>query len=106
MSFTGNEGSIVTLENASKLTEEYRKTISPGDTIANAVGKNLVESILAQPGCMGIRFYYALNEQGNKQLVLVGVDENGNDLTEGNIVDQLPNCPPRCSIANPLNSKI
>ena len=104
MSFTGNEGAIITLAEGSTMTADYRATISSGDTIALAVGKNLLAAILGQSGCMGIRMYYSLDEKGNNQLVLVGVDSNGDDMTTGVIVDKLQECPQLCSIKNSLNS--
>ena len=104
MTFTGNEGAVITLAEGSKMTAAYRATISTGDTIALAVGKNLVNSILGQTGCMGIRMYFALDKDENKQLVLVGVDANGDDITAGVIVDKLIPCPKSCSTMNSLNS--
>jgi hypothetical protein len=51
-----------------------------------------------------MRMYYALDENGNKQLVLVGVDANGDDITSGYIADHLLPCPHSCSQKNQLNS--
>ena len=104
MTFSPNEGAIITLAEGAKMTANYRATISAGDTLAHAVGKNLFNSILNQASCVGIRIYYALNENGEKQLVLVGVDSDGNDLTAGVIVDRTKSCPTSCSLKNPLNS--
>lgn len=104
MTFTGNEGAIITLAEGSEMTANYRATISTGDVIGHAIGANLFNSILHQSGCVGIRIYYALDEKGEKQLVLVGVDTNGNDITSGIIVDKSISCPTRCSYKNPLNS--
>lgn len=106
MTFTGNEGAVITLAQGAEMTANYRATINVGDTIGHAVGKNLVNAILNQSGCLGIRFYYAINKKGEKQLVAVGVDSNGNDLSEGLVVDDLYNCPPVCSKPNALNSEI
>jgi hypothetical protein len=104
MTFTGNEGAVITLAEGSKMTADYRATISTGDTLALAVGKNLLNSILGQTGCMGIRMYFALDKDENKQLVLVGVDANGDDMTAGVIVDRLAPCPTTCPTKNSLNS--
>lgn len=104
MTFTGNEGVVITLADGSQMTADYRATISVGDTISLAVGKNLLNSILSQSGCMGIRMYYALNSKGEDQLVLVGVDSNGDDLTAGILVDGLVKCPVFCPKSNSLNS--
>jgi hypothetical protein len=104
MTFTGNEGAIITLAEGSEMTANYRETINMGETIGHAVGKNLVNAILNQAGCMGIRLYYAINNKGEKQLVLVGINANGDDLSQGVIVDKAQNCPPICGKTNPLNS--
>jgi hypothetical protein len=104
MAFTKDEGTFITLDEGSRMTAEFRKTISPGDTIAHAVGANLVTAILSQENCNGIRMYYGLDENGNKQLVLVGVDANGDDITNGFIVDHMLPCPVTCSQKNSLNS--
>jgi len=46
------------------------------------VGRNIIEQILAQPGCAGLRFYNAMNEAGQKTLVYVGVDAAGKDIVK------------------------
>jgi hypothetical protein len=46
------------------------------------IGKNILIQILSQPGCVGMRFYSAIDEEGVRTLVYVGVDENNNDLIE------------------------
>jgi hypothetical protein len=104
MAFTKDEGTFITLDEGSRMTAEFRKTISPGETIAHAVGANLVTAILSQENCNGIRMYYGLDENDNKQLVLVGVDANGDDITDGYIVDRIIPCPNICSQKNRLNS--
>ena len=104
MTFTGNEGAVITLAEGAEMTANYRATINIGETIGHAVGKNLFNSILDQSGCVGIRIYYALDENDEKQLVLVGVDSDGNDMASGVIVDKSISCPTRCSFKNPLNS--
>jgi hypothetical protein len=52
------------------------------------IGSNIIEHILAQPGCVGIHFYDAINEFGQKTLVYVGVDAAGKDMLEHVVVDQ------------------
>jgi hypothetical protein len=61
--------------------------------------------ILRQPGCVGIRVYPSLHEDGQQSLVLVGVDEKGNDMTGGEISNDPWQCPPFCPPdASPLAS--
>ena len=46
----------------------------------------VIDQILAQPGCVGIHFAYGLNEAGQKTLVYVGIDAQGNDLVKRTVV--------------------
>jgi hypothetical protein len=40
MSFDGNEGKVVSIQEAAIWTAEYRNSIQPGETIAHFIGKN------------------------------------------------------------------
>ena len=104
MSFNGNEGAFISLEEGAVMTANYRKTIETGEVIGQFMGKDLIQDILAQKNCIGIRFYFAIGDDNSKTLVAVGVDENKNDLYEGLIADHFKKCPPFCSNSNPLNS--
>ena len=104
MSFNGNEGEFVTLSDASRWTANYRNTIQPGEIIASFAGKEKLLELLNQEGCMGARIYYAINDEGKKNLVIVGADENENDLENGLILERTVSCPPFCSKKNRLNS--
>ena len=104
MSFNGNEGEFVTLNDASRWTANYRNTIQPGDTIAFAAGKEKLIELLTQDECLGARIYYAIKDDGEKNLVIVGVDANGDDLENGLILDNVFPCPRLCSKSNRLNS--
>jgi hypothetical protein len=104
MSFNGNEGEFVTLNDASRWTANYRNTIEPGDTIAEFQGKEKLLELLNQEGCVGIRFYYAINDEGQKVLVLVGADSDENDMENGLLLDDGIPCPIICSKRNKLNS--
>ncbi len=104
MSFYGNEGEFVTLNDASRWTANYRNTIQPGDVIAEFLGKEKILELLSQEGCVGIRFYYAINDSGEKILVLAGADSNENDMENGLILENGYPCPPFCPKKNLLNS--
>ncbi len=104
MSFNGKEGSEVTLSEASTWTANYRKTVPVGDTLAHFVGKNQLLKILNQPDCVGVRYYYGIDEVGAKVLIAIGVTSDENDMTSGVIIERMIACPPRCSTRNSLNS--
>ena len=103
MSFNGNEGEFVTLSAASGWTANYRNTIQAGEVIAFAAGKEKLIEILDQDECLGARIYYAIKDNGENNMVIVGVDVNGDDLVDGLIMDNLIPCPKICSKPNRLN---
>jgi hypothetical protein len=105
--FDGSEGDPLDLGTAKKWAANYRATLSDADEIqAHYFGFEIIKQILSQPGCVGIRMYYAIDDSGEKKLILVGVDSNGENLMpsengktsdEGNILGDysLP-CPDYC----------
>jgi hypothetical protein len=94
--FTGsNEGEEISLETASEWTANYR-TANPGSIKAYFYGRTILLDILGQNDCVGIRIYYAMDGEGVKQLILVGVDADGNDQTSGIVADRGYPCPSYC----------
>jgi hypothetical protein len=104
MAFDGTEGAEETQAKAETWTAAYR-TASPGETKGHFIGKDIINDILEQVGCKGIRIYYGL-DNGTKKLLLVGTDASEDDmLGEGHIIaDKLHPCPPICGTNNILNS--
>lgn len=78
-------GEEISHELATDFVSAYTKA-NPSDVVAYTVGRNIIDQILAQPGCVGLRFYNALNEAGQKTLVYVGVDAAGKNLVERVVV--------------------
>lgn len=102
MSFNGSEGSAISLETAAAITKKYRDE-NPDGVQSAFYGREMLEALLAQPGSMGIRVYYGLNEDGSQELVLVSSDADENDNLNL-ILDKAHKCPPRCPKKNELNS--
>lgn len=102
MPFTGNESSAITLQQATDWTTTYR-TQNSGAVKAHFFGKNKLMDLLDQPNCVGIRAYYAIDDNGAKQLVLVGATADEQDLYTGLILDHSSPCPTFCATASPLN---
>lgn len=104
MSYTGNEDHDISLTEAAHLTENFRNTVSTGATIAHYFGGAALQALLDQEGCVGLRIYYGLSDNGEKQLVITGVNSSGDDLYNGLLAERSISCPLNCSASNPLNS--
>ncbi len=80
-------GEEISHELGAQMVKDYQ-VANPTDVKAYYIGRNIIDQILAQPGCVGIKFYNAYNEAGQKTLVYVGVDEAGKSLLEYTVVTQ------------------
>ncbi len=110
-SYTPEVGKEIDYETGAKMIKRSFDE-NPDDVMAQFTGRNVIEKILAQPGCVGIRTFYALNDMGIRQLIFVGVDGNGNNILEidtinangkinknkGVIVSGGKICPPYCGV--------
>jgi hypothetical protein len=103
--FDGKAGRPIDLATAKKWVAKYRASLKdPNDIRAHFFGSEIIKKILNEPGCVGIRIYYALDDSGKKQLLLVGTDATGGNLlpstntdSNGNtIADESGTCPPDC----------
>lgn len=95
MSFNGTEGSFITLSQGATWTANHRSA-NPNTVKAHFYGKEKLLSILNQSGCVGIRAYRAIDDNGVLELVLVGVTSAGADMTSGYILDRAVPCPSYC----------
>lgn len=102
--FTGSEGEAIDLAQAAEWTANYR---NQNEGVADAIkahffGREILERILGQEGCVGIRMYYALDDKSQQQLILVGVNAEGQDMEDGTVADRSRVCPPDCGIESSL----
>lgn len=72
-----------------------RRAIRPA-----AYGRNIFDAILRQKGCVGIRVYPGIDDDGELTLLFVGVNAEGDDILAGIIGDTPWRCPPFCSSTN------
>jgi hypothetical protein len=105
--YTAEVGKQIGYEEGAKMVKRNFDQ-SPDDAMAHFMGRNIIEGILAQPGCVGIRTFHGLNELGIRQIVLVGVDSKGQNILEYKVEDQKHKgivaegakvCPPYCGDA-------
>ncbi len=104
--FTGKEQHFISLVEASLLTRKYRTSAGRGAVKGGFFSCLIYERILGQKGCLGVRSYFAALNDGTPTLVLVGVDEAGNDMIRGVLGDDAFPCPPFHGSYNLLNSDL
>ena len=105
--FTGKEGSFLPEALLKKWIQRHQ---DHHEVRGHFYGKDFLLNILNQPGCMGIRCYHAIDDKGQKALVLVGADAKGASIwgggktAKGKLKDGPPSgggdqgstCPPFC----------
>ena len=89
----------IDLVTAMRLIKNHRRSARATTIKGGFFARNAFENILAQPGCIGIRYYYAQTDDGSPTVVLVGVDEAGTDIQTGEIMELSLFCPPYCGSA-------
>lgn len=94
----------ITLPEAAAMTQRFRQANPIGTIIGHMFSREIIDEILAQPGCEGIRIYNAIDDSNVMTLVVTGVDINKNDLFNGPLAEYTEKCPSICSPNNPLNS--
>jgi hypothetical protein len=103
MQFTGQEDHSIKLEEAAKLTANYREAQGSGAFLGGYFSMEGIKKIIGQGNCVGIRIYNGLGEGGEGHFILVGVTSDGEDLHGGEIAEYEYQCPPYCPTASPLN---
>lgn len=95
---TGKEDHEITVEQAREHVRRWRdgKTAQSGDPVCEFFSRSVLDKILAQPGCVGLRIYHGRNEKGRHTLVLLGTDADGAELSAGVIAEEGLPCPPYC----------
>jgi hypothetical protein len=94
----------IALPAAAALTRRYREGIGKGEVKASAFHADQVRGLLAQPGCVALRIYYATDADGHATLVLVGVGADDKDLSSGVLLEFGIPCPPFCDDGSLLSS--
>ena len=81
-------GEQITHELAAKMVKDHHDKHTIDASYSYYIGKNIIDQLLAQPGCVGIRFFDALNELGNKTIAYVGIDSKGASILEYSSVNE------------------
>ncbi len=81
-------GEEIGYELGNQMINSYRAA-NPADVVYYEIGRNILDQILAQPGCAGIKFYNAYNEMGEKTLVYVGLNSDGKAILNFSAVNNM-----------------
>ena len=103
------------------MTTSYRETLNSllnPDYLAKGImptcetfDKELVQTVLNQDGCTGLRIYMGMDEEQGVKLILIGVDAEDRDMLpsdaeledNGGILDNGMRCPDICPPSSSLN---
>ena len=80
-------GEEIGLELGTQMVKGYQEA-NPSDVHSYLIGRNIIEQILAQPGCVGIRFYNAYNEEGLKTMVYVGLGKESKPIFQYTVINE------------------
>jgi len=78
-------GEDIGLEEGARLVNAFREA-NPDAVPGYFIGRNILDQILNQPGCVGISFRKCLSDEGQEHLVYVGVDADGKDILTYSVV--------------------
>ena len=79
-------GEEIGLDLGTQMVKSYQEA-NPLDVKWYLIGRDIIEQILAQPNCVAIKFFNALNEFGQKTLVYIGINANGDPILEYTVID-------------------
>ncbi len=83
-------GEDIGLEEGIQLVKNFRE-VNPNATPGYYIGRNIIDQVLSQPGCVGIRLRKCLSENNEEHLVYTGVDAEGKDILQFTVVDNTGN---------------
>ncbi len=78
-------GEDIGLAEGAQLVKNFRES-NPDATPGYYIGRNIIDQILNQPGCVGINFRKCLSENNEEHLVYTGVDADGKDILTYSVV--------------------
>lgn len=101
--FNEKAGATISRSEARKMTSAFQSKF-PDLTRAYYFSADQIKKVLSTPGCVGIRTYHGLDNNGSMVHILVPVSSNGNPMLpkslegtdDSSIVERGQPCPPYC----------
>lgn len=81
-------GGEISHELAAKMVKDHHDKYGFDASNSYYIGKDIIEQILTQPNCVGLRIFDAINEKGENTLVYAGVDEKGKTIQEVTTINE------------------
>jgi hypothetical protein len=104
MAFTGDEGKMIDPVIAQQWIDNYQKSAGPGAIKAEFFGFRRLSELLGQGEAIGVRIYYAKNDEGADRLILVAVTPAEKNIARidgskggGMVLEEGVGCPPYCN---------
>ena len=72
----------IELKEALELVRRYRKFAGPAAEKGGYFWAEPIRRMLAEPGCVGMRYYHGTDENGGYHIILLGVDSDGRDIVK------------------------
>jgi hypothetical protein len=94
----GYKNKSISFQETKELIKTYERIVASSAVIAQYFGKDIVNKILAQPGCVGVRMYYGKQASGKPGVIIIGVDKYGKDMVAGVLAIPTMLCPPFCGM--------
>ena len=79
-------GEHIGLESAEQMVKRFFDA-HPNQEYGNVMGKDIIEKILSQPGCQGISILPGYDKDGNRHVILTGVDSNFKPILNYNVIN-------------------
>ena len=96
MPFPPQQDHRISVSDARAMTRRFREA-APQESVRGCMfPRAAFEAILSQAGCEGIRLYFGQGTGQGLQLIMVGVDGDALDMSQGEILENSFPCPPFC----------
>lgn len=104
MAFTGDEGKMIDPQVAQKWIDNYQKEAGKDAIHAEFFGFRRLSELIGQGNAIGVRVYYAKDDDGVQKLIVVAVSPDESNIAKvggsgvsGLVLDHGIPCPPFCS---------
>ncbi|TDW95691.1 hypothetical protein [Dinghuibacter silviterrae] len=86
--FSASVGEHIGAEAGAKMVKNFYEA-HPDQAYGHLIGRDILEKMLAQPGCAGLSIYPAYDDNSNvRTLVFAGVDADGQEILQYSTIQE------------------